>query len=103
MSALLVIFVRGGDAIFVGSESGQKHSVKLLPNMVYGKIQHPPPPHSHTLSVYIVHLVLEGGEGGGQREGRGATVHKYRSFVHGGNSSQAGSKLPTMSECISSL
>ncbi len=29
---------------------------------------------------------------------RGATVHKYRSFVHGGNSSQARSKLTTMSD-----
>jgi hypothetical protein len=72
--------------------------------MVYNTIEHPPPthPHSHTLSVYIVHLVWEGG-GGVQREGKGATVHKYSSFVHGGNSSQAGSKIPTMSECISSL
>jgi hypothetical protein len=33
--------------------------------------------------------------GGGQREDRGATVHKYSSFVHGSNSSQAGSKIPT--------
>ncbi len=46
---------------------------------------------------------LQGG-GGGQREGRGATVHKYSSFIHAcGNSSQAGSKIPAMSECISSL
>jgi hypothetical protein len=43
--------------------------------MVYSTIQHPPPLRSHTLSVYTVHLVWEGGwEGGGQREGRGATV-----------------------------
>jgi hypothetical protein len=50
-----------------------------------------------TLSVYTVHLVWEGGRGGGggQREDIGATVHKYSSFVHGGNSSQAGSKIPT--------
>ena len=41
--------------------------------------------------------------GGGQREGRGATVHKYSSFIHGGNSSQGGSKISTMSEFISSL
>ncbi len=40
---------------------------------------------------------------GGQREGRGATVYKYSSFAHGDNSSQAGSKIPTMSEFISSL
>ncbi len=63
---------------FVGSESGQKQSAKLLQNMVY-----PPPPHSHTLSVYTVSFTL--GRGRGQREGRGhkrghlsiaATVHK---------------------------
>jgi hypothetical protein len=57
--------------------------------MVYNTIQHPPNPHSHTLSVYIVHLVWEGGMGGGVREkvegqkytsivplSVGATVHK---------------------------
>jgi hypothetical protein len=49
----------------------------------------PPPPPSHTLSLYIVSLLCEGGEGG-QRESRGAIVQKYRSFVHGGNSSKAG-------------
>jgi hypothetical protein len=57
--------------------------------MVHSAFQHPPTPHSHTVSVYAVHW--EGGEGeGGQREGTvegqeytsivpstmGATVHK---------------------------
>ncbi len=39
----------------------------------------PPPPQPHTLciSVYTVRLLWEGGRGGrGQREGRGATIHK---------------------------
>ncbi len=67
----------------VGSESGQKKRVKFLQNMGYSTI-HPPPPR----------LVWERG-GGGQREDRGATVHKYSFFVHGGNSSQAGSKIAT--------
>jgi hypothetical protein len=66
--------------------------------MVYSTIN--PPLLRHTLSVYAVqctvysvHLVWEGGRGGGgQREDRGATVHKYSSFVPGGNSSQAGLK-----------
>ncbi len=51
---------------FVGSESGQKQSVKLLQNMVHNTIQPPPPPppQEHTLSVYTIHLVWEGGEGG---------------------------------------
>jgi hypothetical protein len=72
MSSLLMFFVWGG----VGSETGQKQSVKLLQNMVYNAAQHPPPP-SHTLSEYTVRLLWEGGSGGGgQREGRGFTVHK---------------------------
>ncbi len=40
--------------------------------------------------------------GGGHRESK-ATVHKNKYFVHGANTSQAESKIPTMSECISSL
>ncbi len=32
---------------FVGSESGQKKSVKSLQNMVYNTTQHPPPPAPH--------------------------------------------------------
>jgi hypothetical protein len=64
--------------------------------MVYTTTQHPstpPSPHSHTLSVYTVQKsTFSLGRGGGQREGRVATVHKYSSFVNGGNSSQAGSK-----------
>jgi hypothetical protein len=53
--------------------------------MVHSTFQHPPP-HSHTLSVSTVHW-----EGGGwgrrseRRYSRGATVHKYSSFIiHGG-------------------
>ncbi len=86
-----------------GSESGQKQSVKLLQNMVYSTIQHPhPSPQTHAVCIYCkFSLGREGG--GGQRECRGATVHKYNSFIHGGNSSQAGSKTPSMSECISIL
>ncbi len=41
--------------------------------MVYNTTQHPPP-HSHTLFVYTADLLWEGGRG--QREGKGATVHK---------------------------
>jgi hypothetical protein len=44
----------------------------------------PPPPHSHTVcTVYTVRLLWEGGRGGGQRKGRGATVHKRgRKYQH---------------------
>jgi hypothetical protein len=104
MSSLLVIFVWGWCINFVGFESGQKQSVKLLQNMVYNTTQQPPPPHSHTRFVYTVHLPMEGGGGRSERRySRGLRVHKYSSFVHGGNSSQAGSKIPTMSECLQSI
>ncbi len=43
--------------------------------MVSNTIQHPHPfPATHCLNT--VRLLWEGGEGGGQREGRGAAVHK---------------------------
>ncbi len=61
----------------------------------YG-LQHnssPPPPQTHTVCLYCTFSLGRGG--GGQKEGRGATVHEYSSFIHGGNSSQAGSKMPT--------
>jgi hypothetical protein len=58
-------FCLGWCSNFVGCESGQKQSVELLQNMVYNTTQHPPTPHSH-----------RGRGGGGQREGRGPTVHK---------------------------
>jgi hypothetical protein len=76
-------FLLGVVKQFVGSESGQKQSVKLLQNMVYNTIQQTPPPQPHT-----VHLVLRRGGGveGQQVEEQqntsivplslGATVHK---------------------------
>jgi hypothetical protein len=55
LSSLLAIFVWCSN--FVGSESSQKQSVKLLQNMVYSTIQHPPtPPHSHTHCLYILYI-----------------------------------------------
>ncbi len=79
----------------VGSEPGQKQSVKFLQNMVYNTIHPPPPSDTHcTVCIYCTFSLGRGGRGG-QREDRGATIHKYSSFVHGGNSSQAGSKIAT--------
>jgi hypothetical protein len=93
-------FLFGWWSNFVGSESGQKQSVKLLQNMVHNTIQPPPPPppHSHRLSEYTVHLVRRGGcqrEGGEVREkvegqqytsivpsSMGATVHKLGRKYH---------------------
>jgi hypothetical protein len=75
MSSLLVICL-GWCSNFVGSESGQKQSVKLQQNMVYSTFNThpPPPPQSHTLSVYTVqcmtvHIFSLAGGGGGQRKG----------------------------------
>jgi hypothetical protein len=66
--------------------------------MVHSTFQHPPPthppPHSHILFVYTVRG--GGGRTTDRRYSRGATVHKYSSFVKGGNSSQAGSKIQTI-------
>jgi len=69
---------------FVGSESGQKQSVKLLESMVYNTTQQPPPSPTVTHTVCIYCTFSLGREVGGQREGRGATMHKYSSFVHWG-------------------
>jgi len=85
-----------------------RDSVILLQNMVHSTFQHPPPHKSHTVCKYILYIGKGGrGEGGGvrseRRYSRGAIVHKYSSFVHGGNRSQAGSKIPSMVKCISSL
>ena len=97
MSSLLVICL-GWCSNFVGSESGQKQSVKLLQNMVYSTIQHPPstPPPTVTHCLHILYIGKGGrGSWSERRYRRGATVHKYSSFLHGGNSSQAGSKIQT--------
>ncbi len=100
VSSLLVICL-GWCSNFVGSESGQKQSVKLLlcSTAQFTIPPPPPPPATHTVCIDCTFCLGRGerggGQGGGQREGRGATVHKYCSFVHGGNSSQAGSNIQT--------
>ncbi len=65
----LIGFCLGSSSNFVGSESGLKKNVKLLPNMVSNTTQHPPPPPSHTLSVQSV-LWLWGGGKVNQRVGQ---------------------------------
>jgi len=60
----------------------------------------------HNSTPPTAQLVWEGGgEVRDKVEGQQYTssVHKYCSFFHGGNSSQAGSEIPAMRECISSL
>ncbi len=82
-------FCLGWWSNYVGSESGQKQSLKLLQNMVYSTIQHPPSPPPLPQTVCIYCLVWEGGGGGEVREkvegqqytsivpsSMGATVHK---------------------------
>ncbi len=79
----LLGFCLGWSSNFGGSEPGQLQSVKLLQNtvqyggMVSNRIRHPPPPPSHTMSVYrILYFDTRGG---------GVGV----------NLSKAGSKIPT--------
>ncbi len=56
---------------FVGSESGQKQNVKLLPKTwSTTQLNTPPTPHSHTLSVYTVCLLWGGGGGWGRSDRR---------------------------------
>jgi hypothetical protein len=45
-------FLLGWSSNFIGSESGQIQSVKLMQNKVSNRTQHPSTPPSHTLSVY---------------------------------------------------
>jgi hypothetical protein len=90
-------FCLGWCSNFVDSESGQKQSVKLLQNLCSTTQVNTPltSPHSHTLSVYTVQCIYlgkEGRGGGGQREGRWATVKTtfrvlclHRSFVRAKN------------------
>jgi hypothetical protein len=71
---------------FVGSESGQKQSVKLLQNMVYNTTLHPPPRQPHTVCIYCKFTLGRGREVREKVEGQkytsivpssmGATVHK---------------------------
>ncbi len=64
----LLGFCLGWSSNFIGSESGQIHSVKLLQNVVFSRTQHPTPSPSHTLSVQYVLYVLYFETGGGGRE-----------------------------------
>jgi hypothetical protein len=61
-------FCLGWCTNFVGSESGQKQSVKLHQNMVYNTTQHPPPPQPHTICLYCTFTLGSGGEVGEVRE-----------------------------------
>ncbi len=57
----------GWSGNFVGSESGQIKSVKLLQSMVSNRTQHPHP-LPDTLSVYILYFDTGKGRGGGRVE-----------------------------------
>ena len=61
-SRLYWCFCLGWCSNFIGSESGQKKSVKLLQNMVYNTTQYPPPP---------LHCMFILGRGGGVEGGGG--------------------------------
>ncbi len=68
----LIGFCLGWCSNFLGSESGQKQSVKLLQNMVSNTAQHPlTPSQPHTVCIYLYFYFGKGGGGGevNQREG----------------------------------
>jgi hypothetical protein len=93
-SRLYWCFCLGWGSNFVGSESGQKPSVKLLQNMVYNPTQHPPsppPPHPqpHTVLYYV--YFGKGGGGGEVRE-----KIEGQQFIRG-------TEIANMTDCISSL
>jgi hypothetical protein len=92
MSSLLVILF-GVVKHFVGSESGQKQSVKFQQNMVYNTFQHPPP-HNHTLSVYCT-FCLGRGEGG--REVREKVEGQQYTSIVPWSMGATVRKIPTMS------
>ncbi len=62
----LLGFCLGWSSNFVGSEFGQKQSVKLPQNMVSNRTQHPDP-HPLPATYFTVLWHREGG-GGGERE-----------------------------------
>ncbi len=66
MSSFLVILLFGVVKQFCRFWIGQKQSVKLAEYDLQDKST-PPPPHIHTLSVFTVHLVREGGGGRSER------------------------------------
>ncbi len=68
---------------FVGSESGQIQSVKLLQKMVSNRKQHPPATHC----LYVLYFDTEKG----LREGRRWTREKVRGAIV----QKVGSKIPT--------
>jgi hypothetical protein len=69
---------------FVGSESGQIQSVKLLQNMVSNRI---PYPIAHGIRMYSIQYLFTQGRGGGggvelnQREGERGNRGEYRSQI----------------------
>ncbi len=80
----LIGFCLGWCGNFVGSESGQIQSVKLLQNMVSNRTQHPIPSQPHTVCTYS--SVLWHREGGG----RWTREKVIWAIVY-----KAGSKIPT--------
>jgi hypothetical protein len=76
-------FCLGWTSNFVGSESGQIQSAKLLQNMVSNRTQHP---HLLPATHYLYILYFGTGRGGGgiyltREKVRGATVHRAGSKI----------------------
>ncbi len=90
---LYLCFFGGWCSNFVGSDSGQKQSVKHLQNMVYNTTQHPPSlTATNCLYVYITYVYF--GMGGGMGEVREKV--EGQQFTRGVDNTN-------MTDCISSL
>ncbi len=76
------LFCLGWSSDFVGSESGQIQSVKLLQNMIYRRTSYPPPPSLTHCIVYKVHFFTQGRGGRGTR-GESTVLYPLSNFKKG--------------------
>jgi hypothetical protein len=101
-SSLVILFgvVKQFCRFRIWSETECKTPAEYGPQ--YISTPHPP---TVTHCLYILYIGKWGGGGrrSERRYSRGATVHKYSSFIHRGQQFTSRVEIQTMSECISSL
>jgi hypothetical protein len=80
MSSLLVIFVLGGVAILQVLNLVRNRVLNSCRIWSATQLNTPPSTATHCLYINVLYVYF-GKEGGGQREGTGATVHKGQQFT----------------------